>query len=81
MIYNDERRQGDSRMQFSPAATEGSRRHARVRSSRKPMAVAASAVPPNQLNLTGSQLIVAATYALCLASLSVWLVRYWLFAR
>jgi hypothetical protein len=45
------------------------------------MAVAASAVRPYQLNLTGSQLIVAATYALCLASLSVWLVRYWLFAR
>ena len=51
----------------------------KVGSPNKPAAVAA--VRPYQLNVTGSQLLMAAAFALCLASLSLCLVRYWLFAR
>jgi len=79
MIRNHDLRQRDSRMQFSNVAGPGPQ--AMVANARKTVAVAASAVRPYQLNLTGSHLLVAATLALCLASLSIWLVRYWLFAR
>jgi hypothetical protein len=81
MIRNDELRHGDSRIQFSSVARESARLQAVVGNARKPMAVGEFALRPYQLNLTGSHLLVAATFALCLASLSVWLVRYLLFAR
>jgi hypothetical protein len=39
------------------------------------------ALPVNQVTITAAQILTVCTIVLCFASLSVWMVRYWLFAR
>ena len=79
MIPGNEVKNKDSGFEFTPLAFRGAGPPARVALPSKPTALVA--VRPYQLNLTGSQLLVAASYVICLASLAVWLVRYWLFAK
>ena len=79
MIPGNEVENTDSQSEFTPLAFRGARTQARVGLPGQPTALVAAR--PYQLNLTGSQLLVAATYVLCLASLAVWLVPYCLFAK
>jgi hypothetical protein len=78
MNPSDELESKDGRIDVG-LAFRGTGPQSRVGRRGEPTAVAA--VRPYQLNLTGSQLLAAATFALCLASLCLWLVRYWLFAK
>jgi hypothetical protein len=79
MIPGNEVKNKDGALEFTPLAFRGTGPQVRVALPSKPIALVA--VRPYQLNLTGSQLLVAASYVICLACLAVWLVRYWLFVK
>jgi len=82
MIRTDETRKGDGQIQFSLAATEGARLRTRTWTMNERVAVAERAITPNEINLSGSQLLVGLVSGLCLVSLFAWgVVRVWLFGR
>jgi hypothetical protein len=82
MIRIDEIRKGDGQIQFSLAAIEGARLRTRARAMNERVAAAERAITPNEINLSGSQLLVGLVSGLCLVSLFAWgVVRVWLFRQ
>ena len=80
MIRADEVRQGTSQIQFSLAALEGTRLQSKTFGKRKDLPVAMPAVSRGEINLSGSQLLVGLTSALCVTGLLFWaFLRLWLF--
>jgi hypothetical protein len=81
MVRDDEYREGRDQLQFALATLgrhELQRRQA-VRS--RAVAVAQSAVLPNEIQLSGLRVLVAMACAMGFAGVFLWaFVRYWLFA-
>jgi hypothetical protein len=80
MLRANELRKGQDQIQFSLAVLESARLQPRPMRTYQNFRVAARAIRPNEINLSGSQLLLGAVTALGSAGLFLWaLIRLWLF--
>jgi hypothetical protein len=81
MIRADEIRPGDAQIQFSLAALQGVRLQPKSQNVNAAKAIAQPASRPNEITLSGPQVLAGVIFALSFMTLFAWgFVRYWLFA-